>query len=347
MPGDSALTLLFVGDLYVKRENPASIFERVAPLLRGADIAFGNLEAPISDRGTAVVGKPIAGVAFRSPPETVAALVAAGFDGVGLANNHSMDFGPEALLQTIELLDEAGIAHCGGGRNIEEAHRPAILQRKGSRVAFLSYSSVFQPGVFPAGPDRPGIATVKINTAYLPSSRVFEQPGSPPTTVTIPDEAEREALLEDVRNAKKQADLVVISWHWGVSQSYRKIVNYQTDLGHAAIDAGADLVLGHHPHIVQAVEAYRHGHICYSLANFAFDHQSPHFEDRSMILKCEVAGGRVQRCSVLPVIINGEGQPEVVDADRGRGILESIGQASQELGTTLDLNGTEAVVRPK
>jgi poly-gamma-glutamate synthesis protein (capsule biosynthesis protein) len=344
MPNNAELTMLFVGDVYVRRADPPSIFAHVAPLLREADVAFGNLEAPLTDRGEPILGKPIAGVNFRSPPDAVSALTFAGFDAMGLANNHSMDFGPEGILRTVELLDAAGIAHCGAGRNSEAARRPAILERKGRRIAFLSYSSVYQPGVFPAGPDSPGIATVKIHTAYQPSPRVFEQPGSPPTTVTIPDPAEREALLDDVRRAKEQADIVVVSWHWGVSQSYRKLVNYQTELGRAVIDAGADLVLGHHPHVVQGIEAYRHGFICYSMANFAFDHQSPHFEDRSMIVKCQVADGRIQRCTVLPVLINGDGQPEVVDLERGRSILQALEEASTELGSAVRIDGSEIVV---
>jgi poly-gamma-glutamate capsule biosynthesis protein CapA/YwtB (metallophosphatase superfamily) len=339
------ITMLLVGDVYVRREDPPSIFAHVKDLLRSADITFGNLEAPITDRGEPLLGKPIAGVNFRSPLNAVDALTAAGFDAVGLANNHSMDWGPEGILQTIEVLDQAGIAHCGAGRNLEEAHQPVILERKGCRVAFLSYSSVYQPGAFPATADRAGIATVKVNTAYLPSTRVFEQPGSPGTTLTVPDPAAEQRLLNEVRAAKQQADIVVVSWHWGVSQSYGKLVNYQTDLGRAVIDAGADLVSGTHPHVVQAVEAYRHGYICYCLANFAFDHQSPHFGNESMIVKCQIADGKIARLSVLPVLLNEGGQPEVVDLDRGRSIIQSIERQSAEFGMVLDPAGDEVVVR--
>ena len=130
MPDNAELTMLFVGDVYVRRADPPSIFAHVAPLLREADVAFGNLEAPITDRGEPILGKPIAGVNFRSPPDAVSALTFAGFDAMGLANNHSMDFGASGRAQTVAALDRAGIAHTGfqpfGGFVVIELRVPRL-----------------------------------------------------------------------------------------------------------------------------------------------------------------------------------------------------------------------------
>src|SRR5207244_649854 len=154
----------------------------------------------------------------------------AGFDAVGLANNHTMNYGPEGLLQTIELLDEAGIKHCGGGAKLEEAHRPAVVEWQGTRVAFLSYTSVFTPG-FEAAANRAGLAAVRVQSSYRVPPRLHEVPGSPLEVSTTPDAGDKERMQADVAAARQLAEAVVVTWHWGVSLGYQDLVPYQVELG--------------------------------------------------------------------------------------------------------------------
>lgn len=336
------ISVAAIGDMYIKRPDPETIYALAAEALRSADIAFGNLEVAMSNVGAPIAGKFMG--TMKSPETSMRALTDAGFDVVALANNHSMDYGADALLRTIELLDQAGIAHCGGGRNLDEARKPAILERKGVRVAFLSYSSVYEPA-FAAAATRPGIATVKVHTAYQPSPRVFEQPGSPPVVLTIPDPAERERMEEDIRQAKQKADAVVIAWHWGVSQGYRKLVPYQVELGHVAVDAGADLIVGHHAHVIQPVEVYKGRAIFYGVAQFGFEMDTPHFGHETMMVRAQVGKGGVERVGALPAYINDKLQPEVLDLERGKAVVAIIRELSGEFGTRFAEQGQELVVQ--
>ncbi|MBI3964667.1 MAG: CapA family protein, partial [Chloroflexi bacterium] len=263
---DGKLTLALVGDIYLTRSNPTSIFEPTLPALRAADVRFGNCETPISESGEPWPGKPIGNNCIKMAPEMVAGLKAAGFDAVGLASNHSLDFGAGAMLRTLEILDEAGIARCGAGKNLAEAHRPAVVTKNGVTIAFLAYCSVYMPG-WEATENGPGIASIRVETAYKPHPRIHEQPGAPAITLNYPDQKDRDRMVADIRTAKEQADLVVVSYHWGVSERYRHLVPYQVELGHAALDAGADLLIGHHPHMLQGVEMYKGKPLFYSLGN--------------------------------------------------------------------------------
>lgn len=335
------ISVVAIGDMFIKRPDPETIYALAKDALHSADIAFGNLEMAISDVGAPLAGKFMG--TMKSPETSIRALTDAGFDVVALANNHSMDYGHEALLRTIEVLDQAGIAHCGGGSNLAEARKPAILERKGVKVAFLSYSSVYEPA-FAAGPSRPGIATVKVHTAYQPAPRVFEQPGSLPIVVTIPDPAERALMEEDIRQAKQQADAVVIAWHWGISQGYKKLVQYQRDLGHIAVDAGADLIVGHHAHVIQPVEVYKGKAIFHGIAQFGFEMDNPHFAHETMIVRAIVGKGGLERSGALPAYINDNLQPEVMDLRRGKVVVDMIRDLSAELGTKFTEQGNELVV---
>jgi poly-gamma-glutamate synthesis protein (capsule biosynthesis protein) len=271
----------------------------------------------------------------RSHPSKIETYTFAGFDAVGLANNHTMNYGPEGLLQTIELLDAAGIQHCGGGANLDEAHRPAVVEWQGTRVAFLSYTSVFTAG-FEATPDRPGLAVVKVDSSYNVPARLHEMPGSPLEVATTPDPRHKERMQTDVAAARQLADAVVVSWHWGVSMGYQHLVGYQTELGRAAIDAGADLVVGHHPHTLQGIEVYRGRPIAYSIAHFGFDMESSSFSEESVLLDVELKDHGFGQILVRPVA-NSVAQPEIVDAAAGRQSLEWLARLSKPLGTAFEL----------
>jgi len=342
------LTMMLVGDnFFVDYKDMDTIYENVMPTLRKADLIFANLEMPISNRGQPVVDKPLIEAVYRMPVSAIGTLKKTGVNAVSLATNHMMDFGSDALMQTIELLDKARIKHAGAGKNIDEARKPAMVKKDGCQVAFLSLSTLYLPS-FSATKNRPGMTTFKVHTAYQPPPRVFEQPGSPPIVLTFPEPGDVELLKEDIRKARGQADIVVIAWHWGTSESLRKIVDYQKELGHISIDAGADLVIGHHPHILQGIEVYRGKIIAYSLGNFATYIPTkkfwPFFGKESIILKCRILNKKISQISFIPILINERWQPELVEGKKAKPVVDMMEQLCSELGTTLRAHGNEVEV---
>ena len=345
---DGEVTLALVGDLFVQRPDPESIFAHAAPYLQEADIVFGNLESMLTDASYLTEAR--ATRVFYSDENMLSAYTFAGISGVGVANNHSMNQGLDSLLRCLEILDGAGIAHAGGGRNLDEARKPAIIERKGTRVAFLAYSSVFSP-LFAATADRGGIATVRVATSYEPPARLAEVPGAPPIIHTHADPRDAAAMQEDVRSAREQADVVIVSWHWGMSRATGgsnagKILESQVAMAHAAIDAGADLVMGHHPHMLEGVEVYNGKVIFYSLGNFAFDlhsGNSPH-GDITILVRCMVRDGAIQRVSYKPIRINEQGQPVPVDPQAGQDIVQSVQELSADFDTQFQVGEKDVMI---
>jgi len=240
---DGLVHLAFVGDIMLddgpgralaRGVNPFLHFERA---LTDADFTIGNLECVIAKSGERVE-KPYN---FRASPDAIPLLLRY-FDAVCVANNHSGDFGPEALSEQCDRLEKAHLKYFGGGRNASAAHRPLIIELKGLRIAVLGYNE-FKPRSFEAGPDRAGVAW-----------SVDEQ------------------VLADIQYARKihRADLVIPFMHWGDEQEPDPNDRQRT-FARAMIDAGADLVVGGHPHITQGAEYYRGRLIVYSLGNFVFD----------------------------------------------------------------------------
>lgn len=248
----------------------------VADIFSGADLGFVNLETALSDRGQPLPGK---GIWFRSDPRFAQELRDAGISVVSLANNHSLDYGREAFCDTLAALSAVGVAACGGGRNIQEARRPAIVRKNGLVISFLAYSelapifwSYTDPETFIAEADRPG----------------------------IPDWRE-DQILSDIRRAKSMSHHVIASFHWGDEYSLVP-AERQVALARAAVDAGASVVLGHHPHVLQPVEVYRNGVIFYSLGNLVFDQRRAHTTD-SLIALLSLTPYRVEVVQLIPVRI--------------------------------------------
>ncbi len=315
-----SVTIAAVGDImlghragpYLRRNGPAYPFVHVLPVLREAEVVIGNLECPVSTRGTAVENKKFT---LRAGPLAVDALKAAGVRVVTLANNHAMDFGPLALRDTLDALGENGILATGAGMDLAEARAPAILTVDGIRIAFLAYSLTF-PLEFYASPGRPGTA-----------------PGY------------EEYVRSDIRKARARADLVVVSFHWG-AELMTEAKDYQRNLGHKAIDWGADLVLGHHPHVLQQLEVYRGRLIAYSLGNFVFGSESDR-TNTSIILLCTFKGKTLVRAEAVPLDVNNYRvayQPRVLTGARADDLLERLGGASAKLGTRLVLRNDRAFV---
>jgi poly-gamma-glutamate synthesis protein (capsule biosynthesis protein) len=333
-----------VGDVALQQNVPEEMFVDVRDYVTNSAIAFGNCEWSLSDRGAPWPGKE--GLLRRADPAQARAYAFAGFDAVALATNHILDYGHEGLLQTIELLDAAGIGHAGAGVDEAAAHEPVIREANGTRVAILSYTSVFTPG-WEATADRPGVAVVRVETEYHASKRGDEMPGSPLAVVTTPDAEHVRRLEADIRAAREQADAVVVSWHWGVSMGYQHLVPYQVDLGHVAIDAGADLVVGHHTHLLQGIELYRGKVIAYNVGMFGFDigfemATSRFSGDESIVVECEIKPGLGQ-VRIRPVLDAGH-RPRLVSLDEGRSCVDWLSRLSRPLGTELVPDGDQALV---
>jgi len=288
-------------------------FERTQSLLKQAQIVFGNLEGPLTEGGATETPKKYV---FRSPPDKVApALARAGFNIVSLANNHSLDYGPQGLEDTRAALEKAGIQGVGAGRNLAEARAPVYMVKGGTTVAFLAYSLTF-PEEFWAGPDKPG-------TAF----------------------GHEQDVRADVTAARQTADIVVVSFHWG-QEGKTELRDYQVQLAHAAIDAGASAVLGHHPHILQAVERYQDGVILYSLGNFAFGSFS-NTATRSAIALLTFRDRQWSELRLLPINVrNAEVvfQPRPLAGRDAAEVVEQLQQLSQARRTALENRDGVAVL---
>lgn len=242
-------------------------FAKIAPELKKGDITLVNLEAPLTGRGTEFVDKKYR---FRVRPKAVAALKKAGITTVTLANNHSMDFGSEGLLDTLWHLSQAGIGHVGAGENLVTARRALIYDIRGTRVALLGYSLTLPPE-FWAAEKRAGTAPLM-----------------------------EKMVKDDIAAARKQASVVMVTVHWG-EEGTTRLREYQPRLARMMIDSGADAVIGHHPHILQGVETYKRGIIFYSLGNFAFAHKSK-IADRTLLVRLRFDGDK-RTAELLPVNI--------------------------------------------
>ncbi|HRY29894.1 MAG TPA: CapA family protein, partial [Elusimicrobiota bacterium] len=287
----------------LKRKGPHYPFDKIRALLKKSDFVFGNLENPIGTTGEEYPDKEYI---FRMEPAHAAALWEAGFRVMSLANNHILDFGPEALAETGRHLYDQGIASCGAGKNIEEARKPAVVMVRGKRIAFLAYSLTF-PIAFSAGPSTPG-------TAF----------------------ADEKLVREDIAHAKKYCTWVIVSFHWGEEYTYLPS-DLQRKLAHTAIDAGADAVIGHHPHVAQGLERYKKKIIAYSLGNFVFGTRNPNAVE-GLVLKLKLRTGHSPRAEILPVLVQNTKtgfQTRPLKKAALRKFIHRLKQLSAELDTSL------------
>lgn len=254
-----------VGDVAPDRDDPKTIFAHVRDRIRAADLGYCQLEVNLTERGQRV---PQARHTVRGKPEIADALVDTGLNIVSFAGNHTMDWGPEGMSDTLENLDRAGARHMGAGANIAEARGPIIEERGGVTVGFLSVNSIL-PQNYWAEENKPGCAPMRGHTIY--EQIEHDQPGTPARIHTFPHRDDLAALTESIRALKSRADVVILSHHAGIHFVPAVIPDYQRDVAHAAIDAGADMVLGCHAHILKGMEFYRGKPIVHSLANFALD----------------------------------------------------------------------------
>jgi len=321
MARPATITVSAVGDMIFDRRVGALVAARggeaplasVAPLLARADVTVGNLESPLSNGGERNTAKD---VTFRGDPRAIAGLTASGFDFLSLANNHVLDYGPAALADTVALLDQAGIAHAGAGADSSAAWAPAVHEVNGASVAFLSFSHIVPAG-FTATSERAGLAAGR---------------------------TDMDAVAEAVRAAKEEQDYVIVSFHWGVE--YEDYANGdQVRDAHTTIDAGADMVLSHHPHVIQGVEYYNGRLIAYSLGDFVFDHYSRKTGE-AFVLDASLGPDGVTDAVCTPVYLDADGAPEVVTGSEATVILERLKAISSPHGTAVAVDGDTARVLP-
>ena len=300
-PGDSSICVGFgFSSRYQERQPFTGLFDEVLPAIQGRDLVFGNLECTLSLSGLRPTNWHSA--QMRGHPAFASALKRAGFNVLNVANNHAVQHGEQTFRETLSLLEKAGIAACGLKGTGGWSSTPVTLTTvSGARLGILGYC--LRPRQYGAA--------------------------EPPYAEGDPD-----AIRRDVRRLSDQVDNVVVSLHWG-EEFVEAPSAEEVDWGHSFIDAGAVVVLGHHPHVVRPVESYRGGIIAYSLGNFVGDMVWYPPLRRGMILQVDLAGNKATNVGLLPSTTDGNYRPVILSgarstvAERGFAGLDSQRYASE------------------
>jgi hypothetical protein len=340
MTDEKTITLVAVGDVMPRRENAEELFDFTRSIFKEADITMGQLERPISERSRL----------YRTsgdinPRRLAKVLADAGFNLFTFASNHTMDAGDDGVSETIDLLNENNIKVIGAGKDIHCAREPAIFELKGTKIGFLDYCSVMAPG-HEADEYRTGACPMRVSTAYQVST---VQPGNPPQhIITKTNGGDLASMVKDIQKLRSKVDVLVVSQHWGIHFVTSPIADYEYEVGHAAIDAGADIIIGTHAHTLKGIEVYKGKVILHCLGNFAFDHIlagrtaigggmthdshnyslgplgrggwkiDPEYPThafpidclKSILLKCYISDKRIQRVAFIPCFLTKKGQPQ-------------------------------------
>jgi poly-gamma-glutamate capsule biosynthesis protein CapA/YwtB (metallophosphatase superfamily) len=278
------ISLAFVGDIMMganvekllKNNGFDYPYLHISSILQESDIAAGNMENPITDRGEPADKSFV----FRTSPEAVPGMVKSGFDIFNLANNHTLDYGLKGLQDTIRLLTEAGMYGVGAGMNQEEAYNPVVIDKQGVRVAYLGLTKVVPDISWKAGKNTPGLA----------ETYNYTRP------------------IQAIEAANKIADMVVVLVHWGIEGATEPKVS-EKELAHRYIDAGADLVIGSHPHVLQGIESYKGKWIAYSLGNFIFTTNGKAGTNDTVIVQASCSKSGDCQLNIVPIIA-GPAQPK-------------------------------------
>ncbi len=296
---------------YIGSYGADAVLRGIGPQLKKGDAAWVNLESPLSTLGSPTPGKDYT---FEGPPSMAPALAAAGIDLVTLGNNHSVDYGRAALMDTIKRLEKAGVQVVGAGRDDEDAWTAAIVETSGgATIGFLAWSDVLWPGY-----------------------RATSTPGVAEGRTDIP------RMKQSIRALAKEVDYVVVGYHWGLEYEHYPW-GAQTSEAHAAIDAGADLVIGHHPHVLQGFETYKGRLIAYSLGDLVFDHYS--IATGQTVLVDAVLTPDGVKATLVPVYVSSSGIPAVQKGSDATTILSLVRQYSKALDTDVVIKGDVATVR--
>jgi poly-gamma-glutamate capsule biosynthesis protein CapA/YwtB (metallophosphatase superfamily) len=299
-PSDSTVTLITVGDISYSREVGRQVrahkdlnypFLKVKDILKNGDITFANLESPVTPGREIADGEMV----FRADPGTEKALKEARITLVSLANNHTPNFGEESLKNTFNYLKNAKVKYVGAGNNDSSAYHPAYLEAKGTKFAFLAYSDpALVPSNYEADEKRAGTAFMNV-----------------------------EKMMEEVGKAKKATDFVIVYMHSGAEYTQFPSSS-QIKFAHAAIDAGADMVIGSHPHVVQTMEKYKDKYIFYSIGNFVFDQMWSYETRQGLILKITFDNKQLSKIRIIPVISEDYCQPNLAEGETAKTILQRL-----------------------
>ena len=311
------IDLSFLGDVmtdsyigeYIDSYGVDYPFEDIRDILTDDDVTIANFESSISLRGETLKPK---GYGFRSKPYTLEGLVNNGIDTVSLANNHIFDFGEAAFIDTIDSLNEYGIRHVGAGDNINQAEKPLIIEKDNYTIGIIAYNSIIPWESWKATDDVAG-------TAWFTKDY-------------------NDKIIENIINTKEECDLVFVVLHWGVEYSSEP-EDWQIELAHKMIDSGADGVIGHHPHVLQAIEIYNDKPILYSIGNFVFLKKD---EDagRTGIFQLKYNGESFIQGQYHPVYLKYcKANLLPVDSEMGEDYIEHLTDLSEEFNTTLLKDG--------
>jgi poly-gamma-glutamate capsule biosynthesis protein CapA/YwtB (metallophosphatase superfamily) len=341
-------TLAAVGDIVMTRRAggvfDSSVREALEPL-GAADIAFGDLETPLS-RGGYPVEKSLT---MRADPEIIEDLKAMHFDIFALANNHMMDWSEVALLDTIALLHANGVKSVGAGADLSDAVAPVLVETRGAIVAFLACTCLLPVGSA-AGTGRPGLAPIHVHSSFdVNPYDQLEEPGHPPVVRTRPDEVDIERLAEQIRGVRGSVDFVAVSVHMGFGYQ-DGLADYERTVSHALVDAGADVVFGNHVHTIKGIESYKGKAIMYSPGNFVAqqprENQPPEIladyeqmSDDAYIALLDVRDAGSYDLRLMPTYVNGDGLPVLARGDDFDRIAERVTRLSAVLGTTVRVDG--------
>ncbi len=293
--GDHPLCAGFGTHSRHRKRAPSFPFEHVTKHFDRAEVLFGNLECTLSQTG--MKAGDYNSIQMRGHEAYLDGLTQAGFDVMNLANNHSLQHGRTPFRETVDILKGAGIEAAGVNNGDYRHCREVFVEKNGLKIGFLGYS-------------------------LRPRQYFTEEP--------LYAEGERDRIVEDARRARAQCDTLVVSMHWGDEFIDRPSPD-EIATAHAVMDAGADLIIGHHPHVLRGVEKYGRGYIVYSLGNFVCDMiwDSPLRE--TAIVQCRLTAEGVRDFELLPVRINDDYQPQVLAGEAGKALLARIGALSDRL----------------
>jgi len=308
------ITLAGTADEILLQTGYGFAFDEIRELLKSGNVNFANLEGPVTERGDKADKK----YTYRMKKEALEAVKDAGFNLLSVANNHILDYGVHGLEDTLKALDERGLAHAGAGMNVTEARGPAIIKVAGYRVGLLAYSLTL-PEEFYAEGERPG-------TAF----------------------GHMKFIEKDIPEAVKKTDILIVSFHWG-TELKNTPNDYQVELGRKALELGATIVAGHHPHIAQPVEVGGGGVIFYSLGNLAFGSYSKS-ATRAIIGRVTIEDGRISRVEMAPLNTFNEQvyfSSRIIEGPGASTYMKELSEISAPFGTVIELRDGSWIAEEK
>lgn len=301
------VTITFTGDILLDRGVRNKLSEKgcdypylkVRDIFKKSDIVIGNLECPLVDKGTPVLKRR--DLIFKGDVKNSAALRRAGYNVLNIANNHVMDYGRDGLTNTIRALKDSSIKTVGAGKDSEEANKPLYINKNGIKIGILGYN-MFPPEGFIYSDSKP-------DTARL----------------------DEKLMKENIKNARSKCDFLIVTFHWGKEYSFYPS-DFQKEIAHAAVDSGCDIIIGHHPHVLQGTEKYKDKLIFYSLGNFIFDKQIPRGTDETVVLNLKIKKNDIIYAEIIPARIE-NCQPSPVTGSKADYIISRLKFYSEGMNT--------------